>query len=67
MLIRQAGDCPIKRVRESRYDEDDESLIESAVDQQPNVAGNQENTENGQAVGDIHIFRDISAYRSGEK
>ena len=67
MLICHAGDCPIERVSESGSDKDDESLIESAVHKQPNVAGNQENTEDGQAVGDIHIFRNTAAYRSGGK
>jgi hypothetical protein len=36
-------------------------LVKSAVDKQPNVAGNQKNTEDGQAVGDIHIFRSPKA------
>ena len=67
MLICHAGDCPIERVSESGSDKDDESLIESAVHKQPNVAGNQENTEDGQAVGDIHIFRNTSACHSGGK
>ena len=67
MLIRYTGDHPIERIGESGYDKHDERLTKSAVDEQPDVAGNQENTEDGQAVGDIHIFRNASAYHSGGK
>jgi hypothetical protein len=42
-------------------------LAKSAVDKQPNVAGDEEDTEDGQAVGNIHIFRNIAAYYSGKK
>jgi hypothetical protein len=67
MLIRHAGNRSIKRISQSSHDQNDESLIKSAVDKQPDVAGDQENAEDGQAVGDIHIFRKSSACHSGEK
>jgi hypothetical protein len=65
MLILHTGDQPIKRICKPSHKKHNECLIESAVDQQPNVAGNQENTEDGQAVGDIHICKDIAATTAG--
>jgi hypothetical protein len=65
MLIPQTGDCPVQRIGESRHDKHDERLSKSAIHKQPDEAGNQENTEDGQAVGDIHILRDTTADGSG--
>jgi hypothetical protein len=40
-------------------------VIELPIDKQPNVARDQKNAEDGQAVGDIHIFNDTGVYGSG--
>jgi hypothetical protein len=65
MLILHTGDQPIKRISQPRHKKNDERLIESAVDQQPNVAGNQENTEDGQAVRKIHMSRSTAETAAG--
>ena len=57
MLIRDTGDRPIERVSDARHNQHDQRLIEPLIDQQPDVAGNQEDPDDGQTVGDIHTFQ----------
>lgn len=55
MLILHTCDRPIERISNPSHEKHDQRFSKSPVYQQPNVAGDEENTEDGQAVGDIHI------------
>ena len=67
MLILHTGDRPIERISDASHEKHNQRFVESPVYQQPNVAGNEENTEDGQAVGDIHIIWNTEAHHGGRK
>ena len=67
MLILHTGDHPIERISNSSYEQHDQRFIESPVNQQPDVAGNEKDTEDCQAVGNVHIIWDTEAHHGGRR